>query len=315
MFTDVYPELDVTAWEVVEFEPLGSKPNKYWLVEPGKAAADTVDRVKWLFKPRTAQPPPSDIPKGDDWAEKVAGEVAQDMQLPAARIELVQRGAVLGIISGDVSVGRALVLGNVVLFEHDPSYPLTERRRVPGYTVEAIYAALQELAVEPPPGSPPNQDACSVFAAYLVLDALVGNTDRHHKNWGVLDDPPSPRLLAPTFDHASSLGFLLSDQQRDQRLHASGANQTVESYARHGRSRYFAGSPTLVTLAAAAVRACPNAAARDWLHRIAGYSLEGFDAILDRMPPARMSQSSRMFARRLLAENRRRLLDELDRAR
>ena len=31
------------------------------------------------------------LPKGDDWAEKVAGEVAQDMQIPAARIELAER--------------------------------------------------------------------------------------------------------------------------------------------------------------------------------------------------------------------------------
>jgi hypothetical protein len=315
MTTHLYPELDVTSWEVAEFEPLGSKPNKYWLLEPSTAEVGSEDRAKWLFKPRTIQPPPENVPKGDDWAEKVAGEIARELQLPAARIELAQRGVALGIISGDVSVGWDLVLGNVVLFEHDPSYPRDERRRVPGYTVEAIYAALQELGVEPPPGSPLDQDACSVFASYLVLDGLIGNTDRHHKNWGVLDDPTSPRLLAPTFDHASSLGFLLSDEQRNQRLDATDPNQTVEAYARRGRSQYFAGSPTLIELAAAAVQACSNPAAGDWFTRITEYSLDSFDAILDRMPDARMSQSSRMFARRLLAENRRRLLDELDRAR
>jgi hypothetical protein len=70
-----------------------------------------------------------------------------------------------------------------------------------------------------------------VFASYLVLDALIGNTDRHHMNWGVLDDPGSPRVLAPTFDHASSLGFLLSDEQRNLRLDTTDPRQTVEAYA------------------------------------------------------------------------------------
>jgi hypothetical protein len=180
---------------------------------------------------------------------------------------------------------------------------------VPGYTVEAIYRALRELAVEPPPGTPPDQDACSVFASYLVLDALIGNTDRHHMNWGVLDDPGSPRVLAPTFDHASSLGFLLSDEQRSQRLETTDPNRTVEAYARRGRSNSFQGSPRLVDIAEEALRTCPNPAAADWLARVAGYSLDSLDALLARMPDARMSRSSRMFARSLVAENQRRLLE------
>jgi HipA-like C-terminal domain len=315
MTTDPYPELDVTSWEVVEVEPLGSKPYKRWLRKPGVAEGILEEPVKWLFKPRTSQHlPAGDVPKGDDWAEKVASEIAREVEVPAARIELAKREATLGIISGDVSVGRNLVLGNVVLFQHDPSYPMNQPRRVPGYTVEAIYAALQELAVGPPPGAPPDQDACSVFASYLVLDALIGNTDRHHMNWGVLDDPGSPRVLAPTFDHASSLAFLLSDEQRNRRLDTTDPRQTVEAYARRGQSSSFEGSPGLVALAVEAARACPNPAAGDWLTRVAGYSLDSFDAVLDRMPEARMSGSSRMFARSLVAENQRRLLDELARA-
>jgi HipA-like C-terminal domain len=309
MTTDTYPELDVTSWEVIEVEPLGSKPYKRWLRKPGAVEGNVEEPVKWLFKPRTSQRlPAGDVPKGDDWAEKVASEIAKEIGIPAARIELAKRKAALGIISGDVSVGRNLVLGNVVLFQHDPSYPMHKPRRVPGYTVEAIYGALRELAVEPPPGAPPDQDACSVFASYLVLDALIGNTDRHHMNWGVLDDPGSARVLAPTFDHASSLGFLLSDEQRSERLDTIDRRRTVEAYARRGRSSSFERSPGLVALAVEAVRACPNPAAGEWLARVAGYSLDSFDAILARMPEARMSGSSRMFARTLVAENQRRLL-------
>jgi HipA-like C-terminal domain len=310
MTIDPYLELDVTSWEVIEFEQLGSKPYKWWLRKPGSVESNLEDPAKWLFKPRTSQRlPTGDVPKGDDWAEKIASEIAREIGIPAARIELAERKAALGIISGDVSVGRSLVLGNVVLSRHDPSYPKDQPRRVPGYTVEAIYRSLRELAVEPPLGTPPDQDACSVFASYLVLDALIGNTDRHHMNWGVLDDPGSPRVLAPTFDHASSLGFLLSDEQRSQRLETTDPNHTVEAYARRGRSNSFQGSPGLVDIAEEALRTCPNPTAADWLVRVAGYSLDSLDALLARMPDARMSRSSRMFARRLVAENQRRLLE------
>ena len=52
------------------------------------------------------------------------------------------------------------------------------------------------------------------LAGYLVLDAVVGNTDRHHENWGVLRRRNGERWqgwIAPTFDHASSLGRELRD--------------------------------------------------------------------------------------------------------
>ncbi len=67
------------------------------------------------------------------------------------------------------------------------------------------------------------------LASYLVLDALIGNTDRHHENWGFLGQvlvnidevSEAARLvkqggydIAPSFDHASSLGRELPDEKR-----------------------------------------------------------------------------------------------------
>lgn len=50
-----------------------------------------------------------------------------------------------------------------------------------------------------------------------MLDALVGNTDRHHENWGLVFWPTDAERypsVAPTFDHASSLGCELQDKLR-----------------------------------------------------------------------------------------------------
>jgi len=46
------------------------------------------------------------------------------------------------------------------------------------------------------------------------LDAVIGNTDRHHENWGILLKQNENQWIgsvAPTFDHASSLGRELLD--------------------------------------------------------------------------------------------------------
>lgn len=48
-----------------------------------------------------------------------------------------------------------------------------------------------------------------------MLDAVIGNTDRHHENWGILRKRVGDRwqgMVAPTFDHASSLGRELRDE-------------------------------------------------------------------------------------------------------
>ena len=64
-------------------------------------------------------------------------------------------------------------------------------------------------------------DAKSRIAEYLVLDAVIGNTDRHHENWGILRQRRGNvwyGFVAPSFDHASSLGRELLDSRRDRLL-------------------------------------------------------------------------------------------------
>ena len=56
------------------------------------------------------------------------------------------------------------------------------------------------------------------WARVLTFDALIGNTDRHHENWGFLmtrtGNPPEIRLqLAPAFDNGTSLGHERPESQ------------------------------------------------------------------------------------------------------
>lgn len=112
----------------------------------------------------------------------------------------------------------SLVHGNELLQTIDASYPVTKLRGVSKHTVTAVLDALE--GVEPPVS--PTADLVSAadwFVGYLLLDAVIANGDRHHENWGVLQASKGARRLAPSYDHATSMGRELKDEERLTRLH------------------------------------------------------------------------------------------------
>lgn len=117
----------------------------------------------------------------------------------------------------------------LLLLQLDPTYPAQETFHVSQHTVERVEETLSTHGVELPdvatlPKVLPSgvENAFDLFVGYLLLDAMIGNTDRHHENWGVLArrDGSGCRTLqlAPTYDHASSLGRERLDQKRAARL-------------------------------------------------------------------------------------------------
>ncbi len=93
------------------------------------------------------------------------------------------------------------------------------------------------------------ESAVDTFVGYLLLDAWIGNGDRHHENWGLVSAIDRTIHLAPTYDHASSLGRELSDAKRQERLQ----NKTVGAYLKKNYSAFYAqasDSKSLTTLAA-----------------------------------------------------------------
>ena len=211
-----YEEVDVTDWAIWREEAQGTKP-KRWLIEPETD-------VGWLLKLSTWNRlhDGTVYRKGDDWSERVACGAAMELGLPAARTELAlsRSGGRLeyGVISRDVrsesregvaARGEELIDGNELLAE-----PVVGKDR-DTYTVDAVRVAL--MGVEAPAGYKSALTAWDVFVGYLVLDAIVGNTDRHEENWAIIAGA-NGRRLAPSFDHASCLGFQLADEQREGRL-------------------------------------------------------------------------------------------------
>jgi hypothetical protein len=221
-----FPILEVEPGSLLGDEQLGSKP-KFWFLH---------EERRWLFK--EARPG-----TGEDWAEKVAAEVARLAKVPAARVELAtykgRRGcASMSLLEVDA---EALVHGNELMAATMVGYDRDKRQRQSDHTVDNIIGAFRKLF---PSGVTIQFDALSGFARYLVLDALVGNTDRHHENWALVmryagispEQPVSAALkLAPSYDHASSLGRELDDARRSRYL----AEGRILHYVSAGRGGIY----------------------------------------------------------------------------
>lgn len=189
-------ELDASCVEADE--PMGSK-NKMWVSVPGRGI--------WLFKePRRY----GERCSGEHWAEKVACELAGALELPHAAVELATFEGRAGVVSRRFSELEdktvELVHGTDVLAGHVLDYNVNKRRQPSDHTLANIVEAVTKVVVSEPAQSA----ALHQLAGFVALDGLIVNTDRHHENWAVFRrttlNQPLDYWIAPSFDHASSLG-------------------------------------------------------------------------------------------------------------
>ena len=281
-----YPIVNIPLDAREDTEQLGSKP-KFWVL---------LGEQRWLFK--EARPD-----TGEDWAEKVAAELAAAIGVRAATVNLADYGGRRGCLSlnfVDVQRGQALVHGNEILALRVTGYDKGKVFRQSDHTLENIDAAIRSLF------SPERAEGVlTELAGYMVLDALVGNTDRHHENWGLLlqvqTDPKAATLsVAPSFDHASSLGRELRDTRRDDLL----ARNRVGWYVTKGRGGLFRGpeehhGENPLRFVQLAARAYP-AYFRPALMRVAQLPAADINHIVEALPDERASGPAKRFAQAMI---------------
>jgi hypothetical protein len=282
-------------------EQLGSKP-KIWFRH------ETLG--KCLFK--VGRPN-----MGDDWSEKVACELCRLLRIPHATYELAIWKGARGVISPSfVPAGGWLLHGNELLAKLQAGYPATKSYHVRQHTLRAVLAVMRQdrivncpLGWELPPGI---SRAMDVFIGYLMLDAWIANQDRHHENWSLLVAPDRRVHLAPTYDHASSLGSNESDENRKDRLTTRNARRSIVHYVERATSAFYRLSsdirpmPTIEAFREAA-RIRPEATAI-WLRQLEQVSADDVRAILNQVPAERITPIGIEFAQRMLEVNRERLL-------
>jgi hypothetical protein len=273
-------------------EALGTKP-KFWFPGP--------DGRSWLFKRA--------LRSGEDWSEWLAAQVARALGVPAAEVALAAHQGCRGTVSPSfLAPGEQLFHGNELLLGLDPDYPTQGVRKVSAHTVSAC---LDALAAARAAGAGGEGDARDDLLGHLLLDALVGNTDRHHENWAVVRGPSGTRL-APSYDHAASLGWNLPEAKARHRLEGRDGRATVDAYCRRARSALYLrpGAPRPLHPAdafevAAGLR--PAAGAR-WRARAERLDLDELAEAAARLPATHISEPHRAFAVTMVACNRARIL-------
>jgi len=188
---------------------------------------------------------------------------------------------------------RSLTHGNELMVEFVGShYPAHGNHfRVRQHTVDNVLEVLSRDEFGPPDVM---RDSIGIVSAADAIPAI-------HR-----------AALAPTYDHASSLGREISETDRLARLDGKDANRTVQRYLDRAKGRWFRSedashpiSPMKAFHRAAHLR--PTAAAAS-LDRLRSLTSDHMRRVVERVPEARISLAARRFTQEVLDLNRNDLL-------
>lgn len=291
---ELFPVFQVNAEDALHDEELGTKP-KFWI---------EMDGHQWLFKEARAN-------TGEDWSEKLAFEFAMLMGIPAAYVELAEFDGKRGTISRSFlnrDKGESLIHGNEILAGLVLGYDPQKRFGQTDHTLENIQKAVAILFKE---DWAKVEQTLECMASYLLLDALIINTDRHHENWGVLSCPvvnSEGRIIgrelsmAPTFDHASSLGRDLLDANIERKF---SDHEAVARYVQKGKGAIYLNANSRkgenpLELLNASFHRRPELF-RNSLARLQKQPVEAFHQLIEQIPQQRMSRLSCQFVKSFVA--------------
>ena len=284
-----YPIVHLTTDSALGKEAMGTK-TKEWCKHP-------TDTRNWLFKePRTGT--------GEHWAEKITAELGALLGIPCAQVELATFDSVRGTITRNILAGgnEAMVHGNELLAGYVIGYDANRVRGQQSHTWANICAAISARC-----GEERCKELLGIFAGYLVFDAWIGNTDRHHQNWALIQRRAANNVvyeMCPSFDHASSLGRELIDSKREAHLH-DGLNK----YRQHPKARgaiYWQEIDSqplgCIELVRRAYEQMPEHF-EPWLQRLKIIGAEPLQVALNNMDHNWISQPAKDFAFALLKAN------------
>lgn len=287
--TDFFDTWEVGKDSIGTSEEMGSK-SKFWHTHPKD------DEGYWLFKhPRKNS--------GEHWAEKIAAEVASLLGISHARVELALFEDLQGSTTKSfVTEGEDLVHGNQLLSWFVHGYDPEKEYNQSSHTLSNIWTVMDNVFID----LNAQQDAKICVSGFLVLDALIGNTDRHHENWGILIrrvDNNWNVQIAPSFDHASSLGRELRDERREILL----SQKRVGEYCEKGRGAIYWSEDdrhglSPLNLVRRAVQFYPDLL-NPALEKLDTFNAKSVEYIVNRVPMDWISDTSRKFTIEMMRYN------------
>lgn len=257
-------------------EQLGSK-RKFWFRQDGQL---------WLFKYARQN-------TGEDWAEKIAAEIAKLLELPSAEVELAHFIDDRGCASKSFvrqKEGVDLVHGSEVLAGRVFGYNKEKRWKQSSHSIANIIEAVEKTFPKKE-----RDKQLTTFAGFLVFDALICNVDRHHDNWAFLRSPKAIHEVSPSYDHASSLGRELLDERRQNYIDT---NQ-IEKYILNGHGGIYwdekdSRGENPLKLAMKVAEKYPHYF-QDWIVKVQSLHSEKIESIVKKVPGSIMSDIAKQF--------------------
>lgn len=162
-----------------------------------------------LVDPETGRRAFFKIPRAgtaEHWTEKIASELAKTIGFPCQSVEIATYKGIQGALCYSfLGSDEELTHGSELLFG---AYESSRARDLRLHTIKNIRAYL----------SSPPYNLFEDFLIIPVFDALIGNTDRHSGNWGIIYNVRSKSYsMSPLFDNSSSLGWQYIDSEHIRR--------------------------------------------------------------------------------------------------
>lgn len=186
----------------------------HWIedVETGKFGSGASEKI-WLINPETNEKGLFKFPKiksdgtitGEYWAEKLATEIGKLIDIECARVDI---GTYKGRIG---SMSYNIVKDSDTIFREGLDYIQAQH---PFYNKESLIDEYnhEKYSLQMIENSVSGLLEVSEILKVMIFDCLIGNSDRHHSNWGVI-----PHIkkningecvclkLCPLYDNGSSL--------------------------------------------------------------------------------------------------------------
>ena len=252
--------------------------------------------------------------RGQFWSEVIAYELSKlcDVEVPASFVALGGDGEGAGCIQelfvggDDARKGARLVHGADLIqrgpgsFDQKVGRPhllSTNVRICRSYKVEGVLEG---------------------WAKIIAFDALIGNTDRHPENWGLLrtfSDEEERFELAPIYDNGTSLGYEVPEHKLIDRSSPEAITRYVNKGTHHIQE-HRDDRKGLPHSALCRIIRDMDSGVRDTIVRIASIDLSEVDNILDwccdfEVDPAFTSERAR-FVRGLIEERRNQILASVE---
>lgn len=190
------------------------KDFSFWMEYEGASEGSGRSEKVWLINPDTNQTGlfkyKKDVTTTDHASECIAYELATLIGIPCAKFELGTYHSREGSMSYNiVDDGKNVLIEGIycinLRYNNFDAEKLEDAETGERYSLEMIKAVLEPMGL------------FDDFFPILLLDFLIGNTDRHQSNWALIMENKKLRV-SPLYDNSSSLCAYVKESKIEQYL-------------------------------------------------------------------------------------------------